>query len=300
MEDGAPTPWYESNLLWGPVAIALSIILTVVAAKLRDVRWLLWIAAPPFTFGFWAICRPLTSRLLRRSLVALAGVIVCCSLFLLYRYLPRPDISTNQPPTQSHPLPLRAPEPAPPKTYPSRKERKETTAARDHAKPATPAVAPSVGTINQGPCGVIQVGGTQNTATGGNCTPIPFRTLTDTQRQGIKIFLAGIPSSVLVSVGGILGSSDASTYALDFFPLFDGRHLDSQTSPSVRTGFPTTFTDVFVASVTEDDIAVPYRDAFVDALNHLGVKARKANGSKLGTGNLEVLVGFRPEEVTPR
>ena len=127
---------------------------------------------------------------------------------------------------------------------------------------------------------------------------IPFRTLTVDQKRGIAAFVKTLPQSVLVSVGGVYGSADAVSYAGEFVPLFDGRHLDNQTIPAIRTGFPITFTNVFVASPSDSDPACKYRDAFVGALIQLGIQARPANGSKVPPGNLELLIGFRPEEVS--
>jgi|SRR5208283_3414782 len=155
------------------------------------------------------------------------------------------------------------------------------------------------GGIATGPCSNVQVGGTDNQATT-NCGSVPFRTLTESQRQGIAKFIQTLPKSVLVTVGGVYGSGDAVSYAGDFLPLFGGRHLDNQTTPAIRTGFPTTFTDVIVATCSEEDSASQYRNAFVDTLVSLGIPAHRANGSKVAPGNLEFLVGFRPQEVKPQ
>jgi hypothetical protein len=126
---------------------------------------------------------------------------------------------------------------------------------------------------------------------------IPFRVLTEDQKRGIAEFLNTLPPSVLVTIGGVYGCGDAVSYAGEFFPLFQARYLDNQTSPSIRTGFPTTFTDVFVATRTEEDSATKYRNAFADALNGLGIPAHRANGSTVPPGDLDFLVGFRPQEV---
>lgn len=148
------------------------------------------------------------------------------------------------------------------------------------------------GSVNVEPCGVFQNGGSNNTAST-SCTP-PARTLSGEQKQGISEFLKTVPGSVQVSIGSVIGASDGDSYANDFFPLFDGRHLDSQTAPSIRTGFQLTFTGVFVATPTDDDPARPYRDALVKKLKALGISVRPANGSKVPAGNLEVIVGFPP------
>jgi hypothetical protein len=106
-----------------------------------------------------------------------------------------------------------------------------------------------------------------------------------------------IPQSVMIAVGSVYGSGDGDSYANQFFPLFAGRHYDSQTMPTIRTGFPVTFTGVFVATATDDDPSVQYRDAFVTELVRLGINAHPANGSKIQPGNLDLVIGYRPEEV---
>jgi hypothetical protein len=128
----------------------------------------------------------------------------------------------------------------------------------------------------------------------------PIRTLSDAQKRGIKEFLKTIPSSVQVSIGSVYGSIDADNYAGEFFPLFVGRHLENQNLPSIRTGFSAMYTGVFVCTPTDDDSASPYRNALVDRFNSLGITAQKANGCKIPSGNIELLIGFRPEEVRPQ
>jgi hypothetical protein len=128
----------------------------------------------------------------------------------------------------------------------------------------------------------------------------PKRTLTETQKQGIKDFLQNIPQTVLITVGSVYGSGDGDMYANQFFPLFDGRHYEHQSAASIRTGFPAEFTGVFVATTTEDDPAVAYRDAFVRKLVDLRINAAASNGSKVTKGNLELIIGYRPEEVKER
>jgi hypothetical protein len=160
--------------------------------------------------------------------------------------------------------------------------------------PAKAANRKSVTIKQAGKNNIAQVGNNNSATITG---VIPFRALTEDQKRGITAFLDTMPQSVLVSVGALYGSGDAATYAGDFFPLFEGRHLDNQTVPAIRTGFPITFTGVFVATRSDEENAIKYRDAFVDALAGLGIPERSANGSKVPPGDLEFLVGFRPEEV---
>jgi hypothetical protein len=124
-----------------------------------------------------------------------------------------------------------------------------------------------------------------------------IRELTDAQKNGIKEFLKTIPPSVMVTVGSVYGSGDADIYANQFLPLLDGRHYENQTTAAIRTGFPPEFTGVFVATTTDTDSAASYRDAFARRLIELGINAHSSSGSKISSGNLELLIGYRPEEV---
>jgi hypothetical protein len=77
----------------------------------------------------------------------------------------------------------------------------------------------TTGSITGAPCGNVQVGGSNNQATT-NCGSIPFRVLTDQQRQGIIAFVKTLPESVKITVGTVDGSGDAANYAGLLFPLF--------------------------------------------------------------------------------
>jgi len=154
------------------------------------------------------------------------------------------------------------------------------------------------GSITQGADSIAQIGGTNNSAI--ITSPIPFRVLTDRQKEGIGEFVKTLPPSVKVAIGGVYGSGDAVTYAAEFIPLFNGRLIANQTTPAIKTGFPITWTGVFVAVATEEDSATKYRNELVDKLISLGIPARKANGGQVPRGSLELLVGFRPEEVKQR
>jgi hypothetical protein len=50
-------PWYESNLLWCPLALAIAVILTVIAAAKHDLRWLLWFAWPCLGVAVWCLAK---------------------------------------------------------------------------------------------------------------------------------------------------------------------------------------------------------------------------------------------------
>ncbi|HXZ11293.1 MAG TPA: hypothetical protein VEG64_02785 [Candidatus Sulfotelmatobacter sp.] len=124
----------------------------------------------------------------------------------------------------------------------------------------------------------------------------PKRNLTDAQKQGITAYLRTVPPSVKFIVGSVYGSSDANNYALQFFPLFDGRHSQNQPVPNIHTGFDEKWTGVYVATISDNDTTAPYRDALAGQLTQLGIEAHKANDPKMEPGAVEVLVGFNREE----
>lgn len=109
-----------------------------------------------------------------------------------------------------------------------------------------------------------------------------------------------IPESIKVTVGAVYGSADAASYAGMFIPLLSGKLADSQNIPSIKVGIPTSFTGVFVLSSTETDTTVTSRNAFVDVMTSLGILAHTGNVDGVSPGRLELLVSFRPEEVTPQ
>jgi hypothetical protein len=77
-------PWYESGLFWGCISLAAAIVLAVIAAMLRDFRWLLFIAWPLFEVSAWVACRRLKSKQIMASALVISGLIVGAVLLVLY------------------------------------------------------------------------------------------------------------------------------------------------------------------------------------------------------------------------
>ncbi len=78
---------HESNLLWGPLGIGASIVITVVAAMKRDLRGLLFLAWPFFVFGIWKLCRHVPYKNLSRWITGFAAVVVAIALVILSNWL---------------------------------------------------------------------------------------------------------------------------------------------------------------------------------------------------------------------
>ncbi len=73
--------WYESNLLWGPVALGAGILLAVVAAMKHDLRWLLYFAAPCFVFATWSLLKRWLRRLWLIASVLVCALLICGGLY---------------------------------------------------------------------------------------------------------------------------------------------------------------------------------------------------------------------------
>jgi hypothetical protein len=85
------TPWYESNLVWGPVNFGTGIVLAVVAAMKHDLRWLLifaWVCLSLAAF-FGSRQAKLRRRLLAIVAVA-AAVLFGCLLLVINHWLQPP------------------------------------------------------------------------------------------------------------------------------------------------------------------------------------------------------------------
>jgi hypothetical protein len=85
-------PWYQSTLLWGCIGAFLSIVLTVVAAMMKDIRWLLFLAWPFAVFAAWEFVRTWSSRtVVVLSVTCLATVVIGALLAWLHFVLPPPS-----------------------------------------------------------------------------------------------------------------------------------------------------------------------------------------------------------------
>jgi len=81
---------YERNVFWGLIGLVVAIILCVVGAAKRDLRWLLFVAWLPTSLSLWLAFRSLGSRSLKVSL-SVAGIILSAVVFYaLYEWLTPP------------------------------------------------------------------------------------------------------------------------------------------------------------------------------------------------------------------
>lgn len=115
----AGAPWYERGLFWGFASTAVALVLVVVAAMFKDLRWLL-----PIAWLSWWGASSVISRAFRKRGVQLVvfAVLIAGSgygLWTLYRYSPKQLLVTSD--KASKPvtnLPPDSPKPTPPKKKP--------------------------------------------------------------------------------------------------------------------------------------------------------------------------------------
>lgn len=89
-------PWYERGPFWGFLSLAFAIVLTVVAAMQRDLRWLLFIAWPCFVIPFWLMCREIRRVSIKWISVSALSVCAAVGLFAIGGTAPKPaPILTN-------------------------------------------------------------------------------------------------------------------------------------------------------------------------------------------------------------
>ena len=82
---GSLSLWYESTLLWGCVGVVGAFVLTFVAAKMSDLRWLLIVAWPFACVAVWSLFRRIHPALLKWALILL-GCMGCAGLLLRLNY----------------------------------------------------------------------------------------------------------------------------------------------------------------------------------------------------------------------
>jgi hypothetical protein len=119
--------------------------------------------------------------------------------FGLFLSLHKQAIATNATPEQSRNIPPASGSVKTQEEGPKTEARPKTEAHKDANRPAVPNPKPTpqvpsnsgngavetLGPVNNAPCGVIQVGGVGNQATGGNCGP-PQLAMTEAQRNSIR------------------------------------------------------------------------------------------------------------------
>ena len=102
------SPWWESNVLWGGAAI----VLTVIAAMKKDLRWMLILAWPCFTMTLWKMTSILAVKRSRKILTGIGTVFIAAGLYGLNVWL-RPSPSPTTAESKKPPIVAAVPTPEP-------------------------------------------------------------------------------------------------------------------------------------------------------------------------------------------
>jgi hypothetical protein len=165
-------PWYESNMIWGPLSVIVAIALTLVPALMHEFKWLLGIAWLVSLLPIWWLAK----RTSEARIVLILGVVLSAALFgagfmALSRMMPSPSPTTatvaagsSQPGQSTHP-PEPKPEQPPVKSTvphnPPRSKDLRQGAANRTSPPSAAATQPQPPTtINSAPNGIAISGGT--------------------------------------------------------------------------------------------------------------------------------------------
>ncbi len=105
-------PFYESNLFWGAIGLFFGIVLTVIAAMQKDLRWLLIVAWPFGCIAVFACARAISSGATRWILVIVGCFLIGGGLWELHTILKPSSESIAKVP--EHPTVQDPPKPPPP------------------------------------------------------------------------------------------------------------------------------------------------------------------------------------------
>jgi hypothetical protein len=97
----AQNPFHQSTLFWGCVSAVIAIVIAVVVAMIKDVRWLLFVAWPFATIAVLEFARTWSSPKRIRWITAVGGIASAVGLVGLYLWL-APE-SSRAPSAQSGP-----------------------------------------------------------------------------------------------------------------------------------------------------------------------------------------------------
>lgn len=165
-------PWYESNLLWGPLTVIVAIALAVVPALLHEFKWLLGIAWLVSLLPIWWLAK----RTHEVWIVLILGAVLSAALFGagfigLSRMMPSPSpttatsaVATSQTSQSTAPPEPKVEQPPVKSTLPhnpSRTKDQRRAATSRTSPPAATATQPQPPTtINSAPNGIAISGGT--------------------------------------------------------------------------------------------------------------------------------------------
>src|SRR5271157_5839701 len=78
---------HESNLVWGPLGMGFSIVLTAISAMRHDLLFLFFVAWACFAFGAWRVSKQIRYKALRNWIAAVTSVVAAFGLWWLSSWL---------------------------------------------------------------------------------------------------------------------------------------------------------------------------------------------------------------------
>jgi hypothetical protein len=92
-EDGSKVQWYESASFWGFFSLGAGIVIAVIAAMEKDIRWLFWLASPCFIVSAWSLFRSWLGGRPLWLCTFIAGLFIVGGLFWMNAWLrPKPEV----------------------------------------------------------------------------------------------------------------------------------------------------------------------------------------------------------------
>jgi hypothetical protein len=79
--------WWNNTAFWGSSSFFVSIVLIVVAATLKDLRWLLWVALSFGCITIWVLAGNVSSKKWKFSLVTCGIILISAAMLWLYLIL---------------------------------------------------------------------------------------------------------------------------------------------------------------------------------------------------------------------
>jgi hypothetical protein len=204
------------------VSIAANIVVTIAL-------WVILIAAIVATYRFRKVSpreeRPVITPRMMGGFIVFAVLGLGAAWYLSHRSKPSSEIGGNAkvgvkqenaqgPPAPPSAAPVTAPKEINPPPRVTKKKSAFEAASQTKENPQSPTGSIATGPITTGNCGVIQVGGAGNQATGGNCAPAQ-RVLTDKEKATlIAVLRPYCPFDI--AVRHIPGNEESQTYADQF------------------------------------------------------------------------------------
>ena len=297
-------PWFESNLLWGPVGF----LLAATASAKHDLRWLLWLSWPCFAVVIWRLARR-TQEVLVVTLLGTA--LVGFGLRELNVWL-RPEQRKAAPVTPavqsvnppSSPAPAKAPAPTQPRV--AKKAKHELPfLPGPQLKPEAASAPPATQQTVNAPNGIGTIGGTLVNPQVNNFGYMPKK-LTGDQMENISALMRPWaredPDGNLITCQ--LGNAESCTVAIQLVKAFRGAGWTlggTGYSQALMSEAPEPVLIFIKADTLSNDQPIvsgaglpPGAYELARALTESGLSVSFARDTKMLPSQFRIVVGTRP------